>query len=196
MDPGDFFGSGDDGEDHSEDQGHEGEEEYHEDSEEVIEREYSGDRAAYLRDHPFAIGHEGDIGDLLARLDPAILASVPHELLSGLDPAALSSLLERGERRARGSGSSGSSGAGDQPPSGPPPPPDTNFEDNPAAVLAAISHPQTDPDTLVMALTNLSMMILMNQRGVQPSRFVSHICKCFVRKEMPQFIQEMCLQVC
>jgi hypothetical protein len=203
MDREEHLGSGEDDEDRSEDQGQEGEEEYEqEDPEDVILRDYGGDRSAFMRDHPFGFGgHDGDVGELLARLDPAILASVPHELLSGLDPAALASLLDRGERRmAGGSGGSGSrpmsgNGSGDQPPSGPPPPPDTNFEDNPSAVLAAISHPQTDPDTLVMALTNLSMMILMNQRGIQPSRFVSHICKCFVRKDMPQFIQEMCLQV-
>ena len=202
MDREEHLGSGDDDEDHSEDQGHEGEEEYEqEDPEEVILRDYDGDRSAYMRDHPFAFGgHDGDVSELLARLDPAILASVPHELLSGLDPAALAGLLDRSERRMAGGpgggGSSGSrSGSSDQPPSGPPPPPDTNFEDNPSAVLAAISHPLTDPDTLVMALTSLSMMVLMNQRGIQPSRFVSHICKCFVRKDMPQFIQEMCLQV-
>jgi hypothetical protein len=203
MDREEHLASGDDDEENSEDQGHEGEEEYEqEDPEEVILRDYGGDRSAFMRDHPFAFeGHEADVGELLARLDPAILASVPHELLSGLDPAALASLLDRGERRmAGGSGGSGGrqmsgGGSGDQPPSGPPPPPDTNFEDNPSAVLAAISHPLTDPDTLVMALTSLSMMILMNQRGIQPSRFVSHICKCFVRKDMPQFIQEMCLQV-
>ncbi len=197
MEQRDHFG-GDDDEDHSEDQGHEGEEEYDQDDpEEVIEREYDGDRAAYMRDHPFAFGgRDGDVSELLARLDPAILASVPHELLAGLDPAALASLLDRGERRMGGGGGGGAgAGGGDQPPNGPPPPPDTNFEDNPSAVLAAISHPQTDPEMMMMALTSLSMMILMNQRGIQPSRFVSHICKCFVRKDMPLFIQEMCLQV-
>jgi hypothetical protein len=198
MDPRDHEGSGDD-EDHSE--GHEGEEEYEqEDPEEVIARDYDGDRAAYARDHPFAFGGlDGDVGEMLARLDPAILARVPRELLSGLDPAELANLLGRGEGglggASGGSGSGGSGGSGDQQSIGPPPPPDTNFEDSPSAVLAAISHPLTDPDTLVMALTSLSMMILMNQRGLQPSKFVSHICKCFVRKDMPQFIQEMCLQV-
>jgi hypothetical protein len=193
MDPRDQQGPGDDDEDHSE--GHEGEEEYEqEDPEEVIARDYDGDREAYARDHPFAFGGlDGDVGQLLARLDPSMLSRVPRELLSGLDPAELANLLGRGEGGL--GGASGGSGSGDQPSIGPPPPPDTNFEDSPSAVLAAISHPQTDPDTLVMALTSLSMMILMNQRGVQPSKFVSHICKCFVRKDMPQFIQEMCLQV-
>jgi hypothetical protein len=194
----DHFGSGDDDEDHSEDQGQEGEEEYEqEDSEEVILHDFDGDRSAFLQDHPFIFGgHDGDVSELLARLDPAILARVPQELLSGLPPDALASLLERGERRMLSEVGSGSSRSGsDQPPSGPPPPPDTNFEGNPSAVLAAISHPQTDPDTLVMALMHLSTMILMNERGIQPSRFVSHICKCFVRKDLPSFIQETCLQV-
>lgn len=197
MDQREHFGSGDDDEEHSEDHGNEGEEEYEqEDPDEVIARDYDGDRSAYLRDHPFAFGGmDGDVGELLARLDPSILARVPQELLSGLAPEALASLLDRGERRMPGEGGSGGSRASsDQPPSGPPPPPDTDFEGNPSAVLAAISHPQTDPDMLVMALMHLSTMIWTNQ-GIQASRYVSHICKCFVRKDMPAFIQETCLQV-
>ena len=195
-----FFGSIDDEDDNSEDQGHEGEEEYErEDHEEVIEHDdFQGDRESFM--HAFGIGGQGgDVSDLLARLDPAILASVPQELLQSLPPEALARVLDRSERRAPGEGGSGSSrsggGSSDQAPSGPPPPPDTNFEGNPSAVLAAISHPQTDPDMLVMALMHLSTMILMNERGIQPSRFVPHICKCFVRQGMPAFIQETCLQV-